>query len=254
MATSLEGKAVIVTGSSSGIGRATALRFGSEGASVAVTYHTDEAGAERTAAEVVDRGGDAMTARFDLLDDASVASMVRDVVSRWDGVDVLVNNAVVWSQSTRDGATAFEDLPPADWRRLIRGNLEGSFLTTQHVVPSMKERGWGRIVNVSSSLAADGLPGSAHYVSAKAGLHGLTRTLAVELATYGILTNTVLPGMTLTERGQRMIPTRVQAAVASETPTNRLTTPEEVADLTVFLGSGRNGHVNGEAIRVTGGR
>lgn len=253
METDLAERVVLVTGSSSGIGRAIAHGFGAEGARVAVTYHSDERGAANTAAEISELGGDARTVQYDLLDDASIGAAIRSVVDEWGRIDVLVNNAVVWARTSPGDAPAFEDVAPADWRRLVRGNLEGAFLATQRVVPHMRENGWGRLVFVSSNLVRDGLPGSAPYAAAKAGLHGLSNTLAAELAPEGILTNVVLPGMTLTERGRTAIPPEVREAVAAETPTGRLTTPADVANLVVFLGSDRNGHVNGEAIPVTGG-
>lgn len=117
----------------------------------------------------------------------------------------------------------------------------------------MRDEGWGRIVNISSTLAEDGLAGSAPYVSAKAGMIGLTNALAVELGPHGILTNVVLPGMTLIERGQETIPSHIRDGVAAETPTGRLRRPEDVATTVAYLGSERNGHVNGESVRVTGG-
>lgn len=249
----LNEKVVIVTGSSSGIGRAIARQFGSEGARVVVTYHSDKKGAGETATGITELGGEAMTVRYDLTDDESIEAALEHVGTEWGGVDILVNNAVVWAQTPPGEAPRFEHLDPVDWRHLIRGNLEGVFLTTQRVVPYMKARGGGRIVNISSTIAQDGLPGSAPYASAKAGILGLTTTLAAELGPDGILTNAVLPGITLTERGQAAIPSSVQESVAAETPTNRLTSPEEVADLVVFLASERNGHINGESIRVTGG-
>lgn len=246
-------KRVLVTGSSSGIGRAIARQFGTEGARVAVTYHSDEEGAENTAGDIVELGGTAVTVRYDLADGESIERAVHSVAEEWRGVDVLVNNAVVWARTPPADAPAFEDLEPSEWRKLVRGNLEGAFLTTQRVVPFMRENGWGRIVNISSNLAEDGLPGSAPYAAAKAGLIGLTNALAVELGPHGILTNVVLPGMTLTERGQETIPSHVRDTVAAETPTNELTRPEDIATLVTYLGSERNGHVNGESIRVTGG-
>jgi NAD(P)-dependent dehydrogenase (short-subunit alcohol dehydrogenase family) len=147
----------------------------------------------------------------------------------------------------------FEQVPPEQWRAMIRTSLEGAYLTIQAVVPAMRVQGWGRIVNISSSLAEDGLPGAGAYAAAKAGLHGLTRSLARELGPVGILTNVVMPGMTLTEQARRELPPAILDQVARETPTGCLTTPDEMAALVVFLGSATNGHINGEIIRVTGG-
>lgn len=250
----LEGRVVFVTGGSSGIGRTTAEAFGREGARVAVSYRSNRAGAEETAGLVAEAGGESMVVPYDLADDASIGSAIEEIVGRWGTVDVLVNNAVQWSsRGAPAGNPYFEQVPPGQWREMIRTSLEGTYLTIQAVLPSMRQGAWGRIVNVSSSLAEDGLQGAGSYAAAKAGLHGLSRTLARELAPAGILTNVVMPGMTLTERAHRTLPQNIREQVASQTPTGRLTTPEDVAAAVVFLGSAANGHINGEIIRVTGG-
>lgn len=250
----LDGQVVFVTGGSSGIGRTTAKAFGREGARVAVSYRSNRAGAEETARLVAGAGGESMVVPYDLADDASIGSAIEEIVGRWGSVDVLVNNAVQWSsRGAPAGNPYFEQVPPGQWREMIRTSLEGVYLTIQAVLPSMRQGSWGRIVNVSSSLAEDGLQGAGSYAAAKAGLHGLSRTLARELAPAGILTNVVMPGMTLTQRAHRILPRHIRKQVANQTPTGRLTTPEDVAATVVFLGSGANGHVNGEIIRVTGG-
>lgn len=250
----LEGRVVFVTGSSSGIGRTTAEAFGREGARVAVSYRSDQAGAEETAGLVAEAGGEGLVVPYDLADDASIGSAVEEIVDRWGTIDVLMNNAVQWSsRGAPAGNPSFEQVPPGQWREMIRTSLEVAYLTIQAVLPQMRRGTWGRIVNVSSSLAEDGLQGAGSYAAAKAGLHGLTRTLARELAPAGILTNVVMPGMTLTQRAHRTLPRNIREQVANQTPSGRLTTPEDVAATMVFLGSAANGHVNGEIIRVTGG-
>jgi NAD(P)-dependent dehydrogenase (short-subunit alcohol dehydrogenase family) len=168
---------------------------------------------------------------------------VEGVLARWGGIDVLVNNALDGgSAGSNIGAPRFEDVPVEQWRQRFRSTIEGTYLTIQLVLPAMRERQWER-----------GLPGAGAYAAAKAGLHGLTRTLARELGPDGILTNIVMPGLTLTERTLRTRPPELLAQVARETATGRLTTPEEVAAAILFLGSGTNGHINGEILRVTGG-
>lgn len=250
----LTDKVVFVTGGSSGIGRATAVAFGREGARVALSYLNDRAGAEETAGMVGEAGGEALVVRYDLADERSIRGAVEEIVGRWGALHVLVNNAVRWPG--RGGAgrrTLFEEVQPERWQEDTRTLLEGAYLTIQAVLPHMRVAGWGRIVNVSSTLAEDGMPGGAPYTAAKAGLHGLTRTLAKELAPAGIVANVVMPGLTLTERAKRAIPGEVLDGEAARTPTGRLTAPEEVAALVAFLGSAANGHVNGENIRVAGG-
>ena len=253
MKTELEDCVVLVTGSSSGIGRATAIAFGREGARVAVTYHTNRKGAEETARLVEQAGGEAMVVHYDLNDGARIKAAVDSTVERWERIHVLVNNAVQWGGGSPDGRTVFEDVPPDAWQTMLQTTLAGVYQTIQATLPAMRLAPWGRIINISSTVAEDGLPGAGAYAAAKSGLHGLTKVLAAELGAANILSNVVMPGMTLTERASEVIPHTIREQVAGGTPTRRLTKPEEVASLIVFLGSAANGHVNGEAIRVTGG-
>ena len=251
----LKDRVALVTGSSSGIGRATAVAFAQEGARVAITYHTGRAGGEETAEMVRSNGAEALVTPFDLTDDASISSAVAAVVARWGTVHVLVNNAIPREAmgSTAEG-TLFEDVPPEVWRAMIRPILEGTYATIQAALPSMRAQGWGRIINISSNLAERGTPGGGPYSAGKAGIHGLTKVLAEELGPAGILTNAVLPGSVLTEHAAVMRSSQLRDMVEHGTPTGRISTPEEVASLVLYLGSAANGHVNGEIIRVTGGR
>jgi 3-oxoacyl-[acyl-carrier protein] reductase len=248
----LQNRVVLVTGSSAGIGRATALAFGREGARVGITYRSHVAQAEETARLVVEAGGQAVVAPYDLANEETIKQAVATVVRQWGGIDVLVNNAVQWG-SLEDMSKRFEEVPASSWRTMLDLSLAGVYYTLQRVVPLMRAQGWGRIINISSNIAEDGLPGAGAYAAAKAGLHGLTRVLAHELGSIGILSNVVMPGFTLTERNRDLFPQHMQEAITRQTPTGRLTRPEDVAALIVFLGSAANGHVNGEAIRCTGG-
>jgi NAD(P)-dependent dehydrogenase (short-subunit alcohol dehydrogenase family) len=250
----LQNRVVFVTGSSSGIGRASAIAFGREGAKVVVSYQNNRRGAEETAVMVSEEGGEPLVVPYDLADDDSIRSAVETIIEHWGAVHVLVNNAVQRDSmgSPREGLP-FEREPQKQWRSMIRGSLEGPYLTIQTVLPSMRSERWGRIVNISSGLAERGRPGVGAYAAAKAGLHGLSRTLARELAADGILTNVVMPGITLTEMAAKNIPSEIMEQVAAQTPTGRLSVPEDVASLIVYLCSGANGHINGEIIRVTGG-
>lgn len=248
----LANRVVLVTGSSSGIGRATALAFGREGACVGITYRSQRKQAEETARRVIEAGGQAVVVPYDLASEETMAQAVETIGQQWGRIDILVNNAVQWG-SLEDMGKHFEEVPVSSWKPTLDLQLSGVYHTLQHVVPLMRAQGWGRIVNVSSNVAEDGIPGTGAYAAAKAGLHGLTRVLARELGPVGILSNVVLPGFTLTERNQDQFSREIQAAVAQQTPTGRLTRPEDVAALIVFLGSAANGHVNGEAIRCTGG-
>ncbi|GHO45707.1 SDR family NAD(P)-dependent oxidoreductase [Ktedonospora formicarum] len=248
----LTNRVVLVTGSSSGIGRATALAFGREGACVGITYRSQRQQAEETARRVIEVGGQAVVIPYDLAREETIKEAVKIVGQQWGHIDVLVNNAVQWG-SLEDMSKRFEEVPMSSWKPTLDLQLSGVYHTLQQVVPLMRAHGWGRIVNISSNVAEDGIPGTGAYAAAKAGLHGLTRVLARELGPAGILSNVVLPGFTLTERNRDQFPQAMQTAVAQQTPTGRLTKPEDVAALIVFLGSVANSHVNGETIRCTGG-
>jgi NAD(P)-dependent dehydrogenase (short-subunit alcohol dehydrogenase family) len=236
----LEDRVVLVTGASSGIGRAAARAFAGERARVAITYHRNRAGAEGTAERVHAAGGDALVVELDLADAASVHHAVASVAARWGGIDVLVNNA-------------FDvDLADGGWQPMLRTNLEGVLHTLDAALPAMGAGGWGRVLFVSSSLAEVGY-GPAPLAAAKAALDGLCRTLARELGQRGILVNVVMPGITTTESALRRIPEQVRAQVTAMTPSQRLSSPEDVANALLFLGSPANGNITGQTLRVTGG-
>jgi 3-oxoacyl-[acyl-carrier protein] reductase len=250
----LQGIAVMVTGSSSRIGRATAVAFAREGARVVVTYHRDRAAGEMTARRVEAADGTALLVQLDLADEASIEAAVHTVRETVGEVGVLVNNAVAWPGFPEPGER-FETAPVERFRASLRANLEGHYLLARAVVGGMRAQGWGRIVHISTGLVEDGLPGASAYVAAKAGLHGLTRTMSRELARDGILTNLVMPGFTREASDQRELPERVRqvADKAREaTATGRLSEPEDTASLIVYLGSRANTHVTGELIRADG--
>jgi 3-oxoacyl-[acyl-carrier protein] reductase len=245
----LNDKVVLVTGGSAGIGRATALLYGREpGCRVAVTYFSNPEGARETVAAIEAAGGQALAVRLDLGDIASVEKAVADVGTAWGPIDVLVANAVQWPT----GRMPFEDTPLDAWDEFFRTNLLGTVRLCQLAAGPMKTRGWGRIVLLSSDLAWDSMKGSARYSTLKAALFGLAANLVAELSPFGILTNVVLPSWTLTDRARSNFPVALQTLAAQAFPTGRVTSPEDVASLVVYLGSGINGHVNGERIKVTG--
>jgi NAD(P)-dependent dehydrogenase (short-subunit alcohol dehydrogenase family) len=190
---------------------------------------------------------------LDLASIDPVHAAARAVLERWGRVDVLVNNAVQWGSRLPWSMPLFEELPPEEWRGLLRANTEGAYAAIQAVLPAMRARRWGRIVNVSSGVAVDGVPGAGPYAAAKAALHGLTRTLAKELGPAGILVNVVMPGVTLTERVAALLPAAVREQRERESPIRRLLPPEEVVPTIVFLCSAANTAVTGEIIRASGG-
>jgi len=249
----LERRVAVVTGSTRGIGRAAAEAFAREGALVAVTYCHDEERADAVAAAICAGGGEAMTAFLDLGSHASILEAIDRILARYGRIDVLVNNAVRWSEHRVAEAPPFERLPPEQWRDLLRSNIEGVYATIQAALPSMRERRWGRIVNVSAVLAADGMRGAAWYATAKAALHGLTRSLAKEVGIDGILANVVMPGLTITEHTLEVIPAQVMDENRQGSPLGRLLLPGDIASTVVYLASAANTAITGEVIRASGG-
>jgi 3-oxoacyl-[acyl-carrier protein] reductase len=246
----LVGKTVLITGGSSGIGKATAELFGREpGVRVAVSYRNDRQGALDTVSLIEGQGGSAMAVQMDLGSQAGIVQAVREVEKRFGGIDVLINNAVQWPTER----FPFEQGPVSAWESFLSVNLSGVVKLCQAVIPCMKERRWGRIVLLSSDLAVDSMKGSGRYSTLKAALFGLAANLVVELSPFDILTNVVLPSWTLTERAKTAFPKSFQDAAVAAFPTGRITTPGDVASLLLYLGSAANGHVNGQHIKVTGG-
>jgi 3-oxoacyl-[acyl-carrier protein] reductase len=217
-----------------------------------VTYHKDRQGAEETRNKILAAGGQALVVHYDLADPDSIRSSLEAIGKEWGALNVLVNNAAPMEVAGPTGQL-FEDVPLENWEAMLRSTLEGITLTIQCALPLMRKSGWGRIVNVSSD-ATDGWPGLGPYTTAKAGLHGLTRTLAVELGPADILSNVVMPGAVMTERTQSHISDEQREQIRQHMPTRRLITPEDVAAVILFLGSPVNRQVIGEIVRVTGGR
>jgi 3-oxoacyl-[acyl-carrier protein] reductase len=242
----LEGKVAIVTGGSLGIGAAIARELGRRGAKVAISYrrHADEA--ERVVAEIP-APGEGMAVRADVADPEAVRGMVKAVLDRWGTVDILINNAginrdrVVWKMSDEE------------WQQVLRTDLDGYFYFIREVAPLMKERKWGRIVNVSSINGLRGKFGQANYSAAKAGILGLTKAVAKELGRYGVTVNAVAPGMIETPMIAEL-PLEVKQKAIDETALGRLGTPEDVARVVAFLVSEDARHVTGEVIKVDGGQ
>ncbi|HZN19511.1 MAG TPA: SDR family oxidoreductase [Micromonosporaceae bacterium] len=250
----LKDKRVLVTGASTGIGRATARIFAEEGARVAVTYNT---AAERAAAVVEELGGAdrSFAVPYELRDPASVVSAVDAVVERWGGIDVLVANAH-WFTWVDPGKTPlFEDFPADEWMAQLRANVEGHLLTAQRALSGMRERGWGRIVILSSVTAHHGMRGSEIYSAARAAVQGFARGLMWSRG--GVLVNVVAPGGTTgtdSFDSLAMMDPKILEQAANETPSGRLSTAEDVGRLIAFLCSEANGNINGEVIHIAGGR
>jgi len=248
MDTGLSDRVVLVTGGSSGIGAATAAAFGAEGARVAMTYRSNLTGAKATAEQLEAAGGKALVVALDLQVPASIGAAVGRVLEHWGQLDVLVANAVYWGADRPDPTIRFEDVPLAKWQAMLNANVVGNAAVIGAVLPTMRARRWGRIVLVSSGAAEEGVPGPGPYGTAKSGLHGLARSLAWEAGGDGVLVNVVAAGFTLTDRRWQP-PKQLLATVAARTPSRRLSSPQDVAKLIVFLGSAANANLTGELLR-----
>lgn len=237
-------KVVIITGAGSGIGRATALRFASEGA-VVVVADVAMAAAEETSKEIAHANGRSQPQEIDVSNRTAVEQMVAKVRSSLGRIDVLINNAGI----ARD-ATA-KKLSEPDWDLVLAVNLKGTFLCCQAVIPAMTEQGGGRIVN-TASIAVLGNFGQANYAASKAGVIGLTRTLALELARANITVNCVAPGATNTPMVAK-IPDAHREALLQRIPLRRLAAAEEIAALHTFLASDDASYITGQVIFCDGG-
>jgi 3-oxoacyl-[acyl-carrier protein] reductase len=246
----LKGKVALVTGASTGIGAETARRLADEGARVAVHYRTSESAALDVARAIEARGGESLVASADVASKQAVAAMVAKVVDRFGTIDVLVNNA--GSPIVR---STIENLAEDDWDRTMAVNLKSVFLLSQAVIPIMRRRGSGRIVNVSSLVGRTG-ESSPHYAAAKGGVNTLTKALARELAPYAIAVNAVAPGIVDTPLHAKFT-NDVRAIfdrVVPKVPLGRAGTPADVAAWIVFLASDQAAYVTGQVIEVDGGQ
>jgi NAD(P)-dependent dehydrogenase (short-subunit alcohol dehydrogenase family) len=246
----LKDKVVLVTGGSKGIGKASASKFAAEGAKVIITYANDSIIALETVKGIRSQGFECHAIRLDLTDPSSIAQVIADIGEQFRNIDILVNNAVAGERKP----IRFAEGPSEEWLSMIDHNLKSTYLVTKAVLPIMQKGQWGRIVHISSDVVEDGLPGASSYATSKSGLHGFSKALAVELASESIFSNVVLPGLTLTERNVVEFSPELLAQFAKTVPTKRLGTPDDAANLIVYLGSNANSFVNGEAIRITGGK
>ena len=245
----LKGKVALVTGASSGIGRATAVLLAECGASVAVNFHRNEAGAEETRAAVANVGGRATVMQADVTRGADVRALVERTVSELGPVDILVNNAGSLVERLR-----ILDLTEERWDEVIDLNLKSAFLCSREVAASMMERKTGVIVNVSSIAGRNGgALGSIHYSTAKGGLITLTKGLAKELAPHGVRVNGVSPGVIDTPYHERFSTPEAMKGYVSGIPLGRVGTPEEVASVIAFLASDAASYLCGETSEINGG-
>jgi 3-oxoacyl-[acyl-carrier protein] reductase len=244
----LQGRVALITGGSRGIGRATAILFAKANADVAITYHVNENAAKSTLEEIQRLGRKAIAVKGNVGKSEDVKRMVKEVMDYFGRIDVLVNNAGIWTYG------AIGEMPEEVWDETMDVNLKSVYLFTNEVVPIMKKQGWGRIINISSTAGQRGEAFHSHYAASKGAIIAFTKSLAVELAKYNILVNCVAPGWVNTDMCAEVFkdPNFVEQ-VKSTIPLGRIPGPEEIAGPILFLASELANWITGATISVNGG-
>ncbi len=244
----LAGKVAVVTGAQQGIGKAIALAYGREGASVVVNYFDDQSAGEAVASQIRACGPRAVAIAGNVARAADVQKIVEAGVAL-GGIDILVNNAGIFPR------VEFLDMSEEEWDEVLDVNLKGTFRCTQAVARQMVARGQGgAVINLTSSAAFRSSPRGVHYVSSKAGIVGFTRAAALELARYRVRVNAIAPGTTDTAQPRYGMSEEELQAAGRQVPLGRMAMPEDIADLAVFLASGEARHMTGQTIHVNGGQ
>ena len=240
----LAGRVARVTGAGSGIGEATARRFAAEGA-IVVVNDVDGERARAVATAIQKDGGQALAVVANVTRRDEVETLVGRAVTEFGRLDVLINNAGI----NRDAMS--HKMTEEQWDQVLAVNLKGTFLCAQAALPKMRERGWGRVIN-TSSIGALGNIGQANYSASKAGVIGLTKTLALEYAKYGVTVNCVAPGAVLTPM-LAGVPEQIREKITAQIPMGRIADPAEIAGVHAFLASEDAGFITGQVLFVDGG-
>ena len=242
----LDGKTAVVTGGSRGIGRSVSQRLADMGCTVYVNYVNRADAAEETVALIRSRGGNGEIVQFDVADFAGTQDAFKTIISAAGSIDILVNNAGI----ARDGLVAL--MKEADWDAVLDTNLKGVFSCTKAAVRSMMKKRWGRIVNISSIVGFSGNAGQVNYAAAKAGMVGLTKSLAREFASRKITVNCIAPGYIVTDMTDQLDET-VKEKMLGEIPMGTLGEAEDIAAAVAYLVSDEAGYVTGQTLHVNGG-
>ncbi len=242
---SLKDKVALVTGASQGIGRDTALALAEAGAKVAVAARNEEK-LSALVGEIAAAGGTAFAVKMDVGDAEQVKAGFKQVLEKFARLDILVNNAAI----TRDGLVM--RMKADDWEAVLRTNLTGAHLCIQQALPTMMKARVGRIINISSIVAQSGNAGQANYVAAKAGIIGLTKAIAIEIASRNITVNAVAPGFIETPMTEAL-PDKVKEELKTRIPLGRMGSVRDVASAIVFLASDEAAYITGHVLNVNGG-
>ena len=236
----------LVTGGSRGIGKAICLELAKKDIAVAIGYSRTPEAAEKVKEEILKNGGEADIFKGSIENYYDVCKVIDGVIEKFGKLDILVNNAGITSDKT------VLKMSLEEWMRVIQVNLFGTFFCIKAVLPHMIENGWGRIINISSIIALSGNVGQANYAAAKAGIIGLTKSLALELAKKNITVNAVAPGFIETEMTKK-IPPEIYEMIKNKIPQKRFGTPEEVARVVSFLADEESSYITGQVYGINGG-
>jgi len=246
---SLTGRLAIITGAGQGIGRIFAKAFALAGAVVIIAERHHTRG-QSVAAEITADGGQALAIETDVADPKSVEAMVSKVETAHGRVDILINNAAIFSTLEM---RPFDQIPLQEWEQVLRVNVTGPFLCARAVVPAMRRARWGRIINIASGAVSLGRPNYLHYITSKGAIDAMSRSMARELGADGITVNAVLPGATFTEIERKTVTPEQKSRIIGMQCVPRAEVPEDLVGTMLFLASDASGFLTGQAITVDGG-
>jgi NAD(P)-dependent dehydrogenase (short-subunit alcohol dehydrogenase family) len=245
----LKGRVAVITGGGQALGRAYAHHLAAQGAHPVIAEFNEVAGA-RVAKEITDAGGKALFVATDVGSSESVRAMAEAALARFGRIDILINNAALFSKITM---APFWELPADEWERAMQVNVTGAFHCARAVIPSMQKAGWGRILNIASGTPLLGLPNYLHYITSKSATFGMSRSMARELGQWNITVNTFIPGVTKTEVERPSVSDEKFKGYVAMQCLKRLSTPDDMARVVTFLCSDEAAWITGQTILADGG-